>query len=179
MTVVRTVATADLTPGDRTRLRGLLDEAFAGHFDDHDWEHTLGGLHVLITVDGTMIAHGAVVRRHLLHRGRSVRCGYVEAVAVHPAHRRRGFATAVMTEAERIIDHGYALGALSASAAGRALYVSRGWRVWRGGTAVLAPDGVTRTEDDDDSTMVRPVPGGAALDERDLLICDWRDGDVW
>ncbi|KUL31252.1 GNAT family N-acetyltransferase [Actinoplanes awajinensis] len=179
MTVLRTVATADLTSSDRARLRALLDDAFAGNFDDHDWEHTLGGLHILISVDGTLIAHGAVVQRRFLHQGRSWRCGYVEAVAVHPAHRRRGFATAVMTEAERIIDHGYALGALSASRAGRALYLTRGWHLWPGGTAVVAPTGIRRTEEDDDSTLVRPVPDGTPLNEAALLICDWRDGDVW
>ncbi|GAA4588616.1 aminoglycoside 2'-N-acetyltransferase I [Actinoplanes octamycinicus] len=179
MTVVRTIASADLTAGDRTRVRDLLDEAFDGDFDDHDWEHALGGQHILITVDATVIAHGSVVQRRILHQGRSYRCGYVEAVAVHPAHQRRGFASALMAEAERIIDHGYALGALSASGAGLTLYLGRGWRRWPGGTAVLAPAGVMRTEEDDDSTLVRPVAGGAELNEAALLICDWRDGDVW
>jgi aminoglycoside 2'-N-acetyltransferase I len=179
MTVMRTLATADLTASDRGRIRDLLDDAYDGDFDDQDWDHALGGLHILITVDGTMIAHGSVVQRRLLHQGRSLRCGYVEAVAVHRAHRRRGFATAVLTEAERIIDHGYALGGLSSSAAGLGLYLGRGWRRWPGGTAVLAPSGVMRTEEDDDSTLIRVLPGGVALDEAALLICDWREGDVW
>ncbi|WIM94423.1 GNAT family N-acetyltransferase [Actinoplanes oblitus] len=179
MTVVRTMASADLTASDHTRIRALLDDAFDGDFDDQDWDHSLGGLHVLITVDGTMIAHGAVVQRRVLHQGRSYRCGYVEAVAVHPAHQRRGFGAALMAEAERIIDNGYALGALSASDEALKLYLGRGWRRWPGGTAVLAPAGVMRTAEDDDSTLVRPVAGGATLNEAALLICDWREGDVW
>lgn len=178
MTVLRSVHTADLTASDRTRIRTMLNEAFEGRFDDFDWEHTLGGQHILISVDGTLIAHGAVVQRRFLHRDKSVRCGYVEGVAVHRAHRGRGFAAAVMTEAERLIDHGYALGALSASRAARGLYQARGWRTWPGGTAVLAPSGVTRTPDEDDSTLIRIVPG-FLLDDAAPIICDWRDGDVW
>ncbi|GIF04702.1 GNAT family N-acetyltransferase [Actinoplanes siamensis] len=178
MTVLRTVHTADLSPSDRSRIRDLLDDAFEGGFDDHDWDHALGGQHILISVDGTLIAHGSVVQRRLLHRDRSLRCGYVEAMAVHRAHRRRGFGSAVMTEAERIIDHGYALGALSASAAGLGLYLGRGWRRWPGGTAVLAPSGVVRTAGEDDSTLIRPV-AGFSWHETAPLICDWRDGDVW
>ncbi len=179
MTVLRTVHTADLTTGDRTRIRAMLDEAFDGRFDDHDWDHALGGQHILINVDGTLIAHGSVIQRQFLHREKSLRCGYVEAVAVHRAHRGRGVAAAVMTEAERLIDHGYALGALSASSAAQGLYRARGWRSWTGGTAALTPTGVTRTPDDDSSTLIRPVMGGALLDETAPIICDWRDGDVW
>ncbi|WP_203755511.1 GNAT family N-acetyltransferase [Actinoplanes cyaneus] len=179
MTVLRTVHTADLTADDRTRIRAMLDEAFDGDFDDHDWDHSLGGQHILISVDATLIAHGAVVQRQFLHRGRSLRCGYVEAVAVQKAHRRRGCAAAVMTEAERLIDHAYDLGALSASSDAGRLYQGRGWRVWPGGTAALTPSGVTRTPGDDDSTLIRRVTGGASLDESHPIICDWRDGDVW
>ncbi|GAA4937929.1 aminoglycoside N-acetyltransferase AAC(2')-Ic [Actinoplanes utahensis] len=173
---VRTVPTADLDPGARQAIRHLLDLAFDGGFDDHDWDHAQGGSHLLITHDGVPVAHGAVVQRRFLLGGRTLRCGYVEAVAVHPAWRRRGLASAVMTEAERLIDGGFELGALSASAAGRDLYLGRGWVVWQGPTAVLSPGGVVRTPEDDGGTLVRPVPG---LDVTGELICDWRDGDVW
>ena len=47
---------------------------------------------------------------------------------------------------------------------------------WQGPTAVLAPGGLTRTPEDDDSTLVRPVPG---LNLTGTLTCDWREGDVW
>ncbi len=178
MTVLRTVHTADLTSDDRTRIRALLDDAFDGRFDDHDWDHALGGSHIMVTVDGTLIAHGSVIQRQFMNRGRSFRCGYVEAVAVHRAQRRRGVASAVMMEAERLIDHGYDLGALSASSTALDFYLARGWRTWPGGTAVLAPGGVTRTAADDDSTLVRTV-AGPRVDENAPLICEWRDGDVW
>jgi aminoglycoside 2'-N-acetyltransferase I len=176
---VRTVPTSDLTADERSAVRGLLDLAFLGGFDDHDWDHSLGGLHVLVVERGEPIAHAAVVQRRFLHGERPWRGGYVEGVAVHPAWRGQGHAATVMTEVERIIDHAYDLGALSASQAGRGLYVSRGWLLWQGPTYVLAPDGPERTEDDDDSTFVRVVGGGADLRLTGSLTCDWRDGDVW
>ena len=178
MATVRTVPTSDLTDDDRAAIRRLLDDAFAGGFDDDDWDHCLGGLHFLADGHGTPVAHAAVVQRRFLHGGRSLRGGYVEAVAVGPRWRGQGFAAAVMAEAERVIDRAYDLGALSASTAGRGLYESRGWLPWQGDTAVLAPAGLTRTPEDDDSTFVRPLPG-RPLDRTGVLACDWRDGDVW
>lgn len=160
-------------------MRRLLDVAFDGEFSDEDWEHSLGGVHFMVIEEGVPVAHASVVQRRFLHDGRSLRCGYVEAVAVHPERQRRGLGAAVMSRAERVIDGGYQLGALSASGAGRALYLARGWTPWQGATAVLAPEGVVRTEEDDDSTFVREVPGGVPLRHTATLICDWRDGDVW
>ncbi|WP_461026918.1 GNAT family protein, partial [Streptomyces sparsus] len=69
-------------------VRALLDEAFED-FDDHDWDHGLGGMHVLVRSDGDLLAHACVVQRRLLHAGRALRTGYVEGVAVR-ADRRRG-----------------------------------------------------------------------------------------
>jgi aminoglycoside 2'-N-acetyltransferase I len=176
---VRTVPTASLTSPERATIRGLLDLAFDGRFDDHDWDHCLGGLHLIITDAGVPVAHAAVVQRRFLHEERSWRGGYVEGVAVHPQQRGRGLAAAVLTETERLINAGYQLGALSASDDGRGLYLARGWFPWQGQTAVLAPTGLTRTPGDDDSTLVRPVPGGARLTLTGTLACDWRDGDLW
>ncbi|WP_373688128.1 GNAT family N-acetyltransferase [Actinoplanes aureus] len=179
VTAVRTVLTADLTDAELAVIRRLLDVAFDDEFGDEDWDHALGGAHLLVSEDGVPVAHGSVVQRRFLHGGRSWRCGYVEAVAVRPDRQRRGLGSAVMAAAERLIDGGYQLGALSTSDEGRGLYLARGWTPWRGATAVLAPSGVTRTEEDDDSTFVREVPGGAALNVTGTLICDWREGDVW
>ena len=59
---------------------------------------------------GAMIAHAAVVQRRLLHRGVALRCGYVEAVAVHPEWRGQGLGTAVMDAAEQVIRGAYSTG---------------------------------------------------------------------
>jgi aminoglycoside 2'-N-acetyltransferase I len=179
MARVRIVSTADLSPADRRRIRNLMDLAFDGRFDDDDWDHALGGLHVVITDGEKPMAHASVVQRRFLHAGRSWRGGYVEAVAVHPGRQRRGLGSRVMGGVERVIDRTYELGALSTSEAGRELYLARGWLPWRGETWAMSPAGPVRTADDDDSTLVRLVPGAAALDVSGTLACDWREGDLW
>ena len=169
--------TGHLDPATLVSARALLDQAFDGEFSDADWEHALGGMHAVAFDGDRLVAHGSVVQRHMVHRGRALRVGYVEAVAVAADHRRRGLASAVMDELEQIIRGGYDLGALSASDAGAALYLSRGWQRWEGHTATLTPGGMVRTPDEDGSVFVLPVT--VPLDLSGEIICDWRDGDVW
>ncbi|MDN4172779.1 GNAT family N-acetyltransferase [Nocardioides sp. SOB77] len=177
------VHTAHLGGPDLADARALMDLAF-DDFSDADWSHALGGMHALVRVGGALVAHGSLVQRRLLvgagEEQRSWRCGYVEAVATHPDHRRRGHATAVMAALEALAP-AYDVLALSASDAGAALYRGRGWVPWRGPTSVLGPSGPERTPEDDGSTYV--LPGARPLDlDLDLdapLACDWRDGDVW
>jgi aminoglycoside 2'-N-acetyltransferase I len=118
-----------------------------------------------------------VVQRRLLYRGRALRCGYIEALAVREDHRGQGLATALMDAAEQVIRGAHHLGALSATEMGRPVYERRGWLPWRGATSVMAPDGLTRTPDDDGAIFVLPV--SVELDTSAELACDWRDGDVW
>jgi aminoglycoside 2'-N-acetyltransferase I len=177
----RLVHTADLKSDARQRAHEMVNEAFAGEFSDGftdtDWDHALGGMHALIWHRGAIIAHGAVVQRRLLHRGMSLRCGYVEAVAVREDWRGQGLAIAILDACEQVIRGGYQLGALSSSDRGRRLYLLRGWLPWRGPTSVLAPGGLARTPDDDGSVFVFPL--NTNLDDTAGLTCDWRDGDVW
>ena len=175
----RVVHTAQLQAAELAQIRGLVDRAFAGRFDDTDWDHALGGLHVLLADDDEVIAHAAVVQRQLVHDGRPIRTGYVEAVAVESHQRGRGYAARTMDEVERIIRAAYDLGALSASDGVHGFYLSRGWLAWQGPTGVLAPTGIAPTPDDDDSTFVLPVASKAEVSVTGMLVCDWRDGDVW
>jgi len=168
--------TADLTSAQLTEIRALLDAAF-DDIDDTDVTHALGGMHVLVPADGQLVAHGAVVARRLLHGERSLRTGYVEAVAVAPTHRRRGLGGVVMAELERIIRGGYELGALGASEDGAGLYRARGWRCWPGTVSVVGPRGIERCPEEDGAVYVLPVT--AQLEWSGDLACDWRDGDVW
>jgi aminoglycoside 2'-N-acetyltransferase I len=174
---VSLVHTARLDAGTLGAARALLDEAFGGEFGDDDWEHALGGLHALAFEATRLVAHGAVVQRRVLHGGRALRCGYVEAVAVVPDRRRRGLASTVMAELEWVTGRGYDLGALSATDAGAALYLSRGWQRWEGPTSALTSSGIRRTPDDDGSVHV--LAGGTEIDLAGELTCDWRDGDLW
>src|ERR1700738_862910 len=148
--------------------------AFSGDFSDADWEHALGGMHALICRHGTLIAHAAVVQRRLLYRDTALRCGYVEAVAVREDWRQQGLAGALMDAAEQVLRGAYQLGAISASEAGKPIYISRGWLPSRGPTSVLAPAGLTRTPEDDNGLFVLPV--SVELDTTAEITCDWRDG---
>lgn len=173
----RLIHTADLDAETRNGARQLLTEAFDGRFTDEDWQHALGGMHALIWRHGALIAHGAVVPRRLLHRGRSLRCGYVEGVAVRADWRERGLATAVLDACEQVIRGAYQLGALSSTQLSARLYTARGWLPWRGPTSVLAPAGPVATPDEDGSVFVLPVD--TEIDTAAELACDWRDGDIW
>ena len=173
----RLVHTADLDNETREDARRMVMQAFAGDFSDADWEHSLGGMHALISQHGALIAHAAVVQRRLLYRDTALRCGYIEGVAVREDRRGQGLAHALMDAAEQVLRGAYQLGALSASEVGRHMYTSRGWLPWRGPTSVLAPAGLTRTPDDDNGLFVFPV--SVELDTTAEIACDWRDGDVW
>ncbi len=174
MTVLHTGQAA---PSVLRAARQLVDRAFGEDFDDADWDHALGGLHALAYDGGELVGHGAVVQRRMLHGGRTLRIGYVEAVAVHPAVRRRGHASAVMDALEEILRSAFDAGALSASDAGARLYGARGWQRWRGTTWALTPDGRVRTSEEDDAVFV--MPGAVTLDLTGEITCDWRDGDLW
>ena len=175
---LRTVPTADLSPAELDQLRDLLDSAFAGRFSDEDWGHALGGVHVLATLDGELTGHASVVVRHLIADGRTLRTGYVEAVATAAAVRRRGVGSAVMDEVERLIAGGFELGALASSWQAVEFYAARGWQPWSGPTAALTPEGVVDCPDE--AVFVLPTPHTpAGLDTAGRLVCDWRRGDPW
>ena len=110
MIEVRTAHTAELDSDLLKAVRALVRDAFEGAFDDHDWEHALGGIHALSYDDGGELAgHASVVMRRLLHGGRALRCGYVEGVGVRADARRRGHGDALMGALERVIRGAYDL----------------------------------------------------------------------
>ena len=177
MTSVRTAHTADLGAATLTAARALLYEVFRDGMTEHDWEHSLGGVHATAWEGDELVGHAAVVQRRLLHGGRALRTGYIEGVVVRADQRRRGHAAAMMDALERVVRGAYDLGALGATDEGAALYAGRGWLQWQGPTSALTPTGIVRTADDDGGVYV--LPGAAALDLTAELTCDWREGDVW
>jgi aminoglycoside 2'-N-acetyltransferase I len=175
---LRTAPTADLSPTELDELRHFLDTAFEGRFGDDDWSHALGGVHVLATADGELAGHASVVVRQLIAGDRTLRTGYVEAVATAPDQRRQGIAAAMMDEVERLVVGGFELGALASSQAGKQLYRTRGWSPWTGDTAALTPDGIVQSIGE--AVFVLPTPATPApLDTAVRLVCDWRRGDPW
>ncbi|MEU6812914.1 GNAT family N-acetyltransferase [Streptomyces sp. NPDC046831] len=174
---LRTAHTADLAPAELLAVRTLLHDAFDGDFGADDWDHTLGGLHVLAHDERGPAGHGAVVMRRVRHHGRWLRIGYVEAVAVRRDVRRTGVGGRVMAALEGIITRAYAFGALSASDDGTRLYEARGWQPWGGRIHALGPDGAVRLPEEEGSTYVWPASAVEAGPGAELLF-DWRDGDV-
>ena len=148
-------------------------------FDDHDWQHALGGTHVLRLRDSQILAHASVVPRTLHVGGIPILTGYVEAVATLPEFQRHGHGTAVMRSIDAIIESDYELGALGTGAFH--FYERLGWQRWRGPTAVRMPNGgVVRTPAEDGYIMVLRTPATPAdLDLAMSISCEWRAGDVW
>ncbi|WP_338700864.1 GNAT family N-acetyltransferase [Streptomyces sp. Q6] len=175
----RTAHTADLAPAELAAVRALLDDAFDGDFSDEDWAHSLGGVHALVH-DGTgaLLAHGSVVQRHVVHRGRTLRVGYVEAVAVRADARRTGLGGQVTGALERVIAAAYDFGALSASSAGRRLYEGRGWAAWDGPFAAYGPAGTVDLPDEAPPFLFPAATVRVLLDQDHPLLFDWRDGDL-
>jgi aminoglycoside 2'-N-acetyltransferase I len=174
--MIQTAHTADLEPATLSAARAILYDVF-DDMTEHDWEHSLGGMHALVWEGDELVGHAAVVQRRLLHGGRALRAGYVEGVGVRADHRRRGHGAAMMDALERVVRGAYDLGALGATDEAAALYERRGWRLWQGPSSALTPAGVRRTPDEDGAIYV--LPGAVALDLAGELTCDWRDGDVW
>src|SRR3954451_8145272 len=135
----------------------------------------VGGMHALAFEGDELVGHGSVVQRRLLHGGRTLRTGYLEGVAVRADHRRRGHGGAIMAELERVARGAYELGALAGTDEAAAFYAARGWLPWRGPTFAMTPEGVVRTDGEDDSVYVCPLD--APLDPAGPLTCDWREGE--
>ena len=176
MASVSTAHTADAGAATLAAARALLYDVF-DDMTEHDWEHSLGGVHAFAWNGDVLVGHASVVQRRLLHGGRALRAGYVEGVGVRADHRRRGHATAMMDALERVVRGAYDLGALGATDEAAAFYAGRGWTPWQGPTSALTPAGITRTADEDGAVYV--LPGAVPLDLAGELTCDWRDGDVW
>ena len=177
MIEVRTAHTADLDAATLEAARALLDAVFEGELTDHDWEHSLGGVHALVWEGTELIGHASVIQRRLLHRGRALRTGYVEGVGVRADRRGRGHGAAMMEALERVVRGAYQLGALGAADQAADFYAARGWALWQGPSSTLTPTGIVPTEEEDGCIYVLPV--AVPLDLSGELTCDWRDGDVW
>lgn len=167
--------TRDLAPEVAQDVRALLDAAFGPTFTDHDWDHCLGGHHVLVSDGGSFVAHAAVVPRVLRVSDEPYGAGYVEGVATHPSWRRRGAGTLAMRAVADLVREHHAFGALSTSSHG--FYERLGWERWRGRTFVRAGDTTVRTVEEDDGILVlrHRVPVDLTAD----LACEARPGDDW
>ncbi len=178
---LRRLRSDELSVDEIAMIRTVMTVAFGDdeeeRFEDTDWEHALGGTHVVLDLEGEIVAHAAVVERELHVAGRPIRTGYVEAVATASDRQGRGHGTRVMADVGAIIADHYELGALGT---GRHRFYERlGWRTWRGPLFVRTADGDRRTPDEDGYLLVLTTPTTPLLDLDDPISCEWRTGDVW
>jgi aminoglycoside 2'-N-acetyltransferase I len=162
---IRQLGTKTLSSGDVDRVLAIMVGAFGDdpeeRFTDADWEHALGGRHFLVDDDGTILGHASVVPRELQVAGRSLRTGYVEAVAIDPARHGRGLGSRLMEDVNGYVTSHFELGALGTE---RHAFYER-----------------LPTPDEDGYILVLPTPATplVPLDLTLPLGCDWRPGDVW
>lgn len=164
-------------PGILDAVQALCTRAFEGDFAPEDWDHACGGTHVVAYTGAELVAHGALVERRLRVGGRTVRAGYVEAVAADPSYQGQGFGTAVMEAIGARVRNGFELGVLSTGE--HDFYARVGWERWRGPTFVRDGDRVVRTVEDDDGIMFLRTGAFPDVDPHVPIECDTRSGDDW
>ncbi len=178
---IRRLATHELTPDEVQVIRELLVDAFGTdedeRFEQDDWQHAVGGLHFVLEVAGSILAHAAVVERELHVDGRPLRTGYVEAVATARGQQGKGWGTRVMREVGSHIRDVFEMGALGTGSHG--FYERLGWSIWRGPSSVRTDKGIRLTPEDDGYIMVLTTDRSPILDPTTSISCEWRQGDVW
>ena len=179
---LRRLTTPELEGADIRAIRALLEEAFGDdpeeRFGEDDWQHALGGTHVVLDIGGELAGHAAVVERRLVVGERALRVGYVEAVAIARARQGEGLGTRLMEDVDSLIRERFELGALGTGS--HHFYERLGWRTWQGPSFVQLPSGERRTTSGEDGfILVLATPGSPALTLADPICCEWRPGDVW
>lgn len=174
---VQTWTTSAASSRVLTHIRDLLDDAFAGEFSDDDWEHSLGGWHVVVTEPDTILAHAAVVPRSIEIDGEPFRAGYVEGVATAPGRHGEGLGSLAMSQIMQVLRREFEFGALSTSR--HDFYARLGWERWRGPTFVRHGRELVRSWDEDDAVMVLRYGPSLSVDLTASISCDARTGDDW
>lgn len=171
-----------LTVADAARARVLMDVAFQNEdederFTDDDWQHALGGTHLLVREGEEIVGHASVVPRTIHVGGTHFETGYVEAVAVHPRRQGQGVGSALLVEIDDVLSRWYEFGALGTGR--RAFYTRLGWQVWLGPTHVVRNSVWERSRDDDGYVLVRRFGPSADIAITHPIACEERPGDDW
>ena len=177
MAAIARFTTADAYGECLSQIRRLLFTAFNETFTEQDWEHALGGWHVVVNEGGVVIAHAAVVPRVLEVAGRPFHTGYVEGVATDPARQREGLGSQTMGEVSQLLRSEFEMGALSTSV--HDFYERLGWKRWHGPTYVRHGSELVRTEEEDDGVMALPFGPSESIDLTASIACKRRLGDNW
>jgi GNAT superfamily N-acetyltransferase len=169
-------SSAELSAQARDEILALCDRAY-GEDLRTAFAEFVEPVHVLATVEGTIVSHALWVTRWLASgRSAPLRTAYVEAVATDPVHERRGFASAVMRTLVRRVAT-FQLAALCPSARGQALYGRLGWETWIGPLSIR--QGADVIETPEESVMIYRLPGSPPLNLAEPLSAEWRPGELW
>jgi aminoglycoside 2'-N-acetyltransferase I len=170
-------SSADASAATLDEIHRLMLDAFEGDFDQHDWEHTVGGTHVVALDGEEIVGHAALLARTLFVGEHPVRTGYVEGVAVAPARQGEGIGSVVMADVGALITRDFELGGLGTGR--HSFYERLGWERWHGPTFVRRGRELVRSEEDDDGVMVLRVGPSRAVDLTGSISCEARSGDDW
>ena len=182
MHLIERFTTAALPDVTARSARALMHAAFRNEpederFTDDDWQHGLGGIHLLVRDGGDVIAHASIVPRTIHVGGTHFATGYVEAVAVRPDRQGQGLGSLLMRDVDAEIRRSYEFGVLGTGR--RAFYTRLGWQVWLGPTNVVR-DGVwERSPDDDGYVLVLRFGPSADIAITHPIACEERPGDDW
>lgn len=174
---IRSFTTDEAPPDALVAIRHLMDEAFEGEFTEEDWEHTIGGRHVVVEESALVVAHASLIERTIEVGGRPFRTGYVEGVATRPSEQGRGLGSLAMDEIARLIRLDFEMGALAT--ARQTFYERLGWERWRGSTYVRRRSETVRMPADDDAVMVLRFGPSKHVDLAEAISCEERVGDDW
>ncbi|WP_272665749.1 GNAT family N-acetyltransferase [Providencia sp. PROV174] len=169
--------TSQLSTENREALYSMLYQSFEQDFTHDDFEHALGGMHVLAYDQQQIIGHVAIIQRHMAIGNTPITVGYVEAMAVLENYRRQGIGKQLMVATNQIITDCYQLGLLSASDEGFHIYQSVGWQVWNGPLYELNQGHYIHSVDEEGGVM--GWSKNNLIDFSQPLYCDFRSGDQW
>lgn len=168
---------SQLSNEEKETLYRMLYQGFDHDFTRDDFQHALGGMHVLAYDHQQIIGHVSIVQRNMAIGDKPITVGYVEAMAVLENYRRQGIGKQLMLATNKIIDDCYQLGLLCASDEGVSLYQSVGWRVWNGSLYELNQGHYIHSIDEEGGIM--GWSNNQSIDFTQPLYCDFRSGDQW
>jgi aminoglycoside 2'-N-acetyltransferase I len=172
----RVVSQAALSEGERSAIIALCTLAYEEDFEGLFNSFT-DATHVLGYHGGALVSHALWVTRRLAPGGMDpLRTAYVEAVATHPHHQRRGLATRVMQALAAGI-RSFELGALCPNQDVIGLYRKLGWEAWQGPLFIRTARGLMPTADE--VVMILRLPQTPPLDLQASLSAEWREGELW
>ncbi len=174
----QTKHTSQLSSVEKEQIYQLLFQVFKQGFSREDFDHTLGGMHILAYDNHQLIGHVAIVQRSVIVDCSPFRIGYLEGLGVAEAYRRQGIGRKLMEQSSEIIVNSHDFGLLSASEEGLPLYQSLGWKIWTGELYESNRESYQRSFDDEGSVLFWAAPS-QSIAATSPLYCDYRSGDQW